>query len=52
MKAPYLEREEERELAVRWKDEQDQEALQVSVASHASLHGHRNYLSMQQRKGQ
>ena len=37
MKAPYLEREEERELAVRWKDEQDQEALHRLTSAHMRL---------------
>ncbi len=37
MKAPYLEREEERELAQRWKDEQDQEALHRLTSAHMRL---------------
>jgi RNA polymerase sigma-32 factor len=37
MKAPYLEREEERDLAVRWKDAQDQEALHRLTSAHMRL---------------
>jgi len=37
MKAPYLERDEERALAVRWKDERDQEALHRLAAAHMRL---------------
>ena len=37
MKAPYLEREEERELAVRWKERQDQEALHRLTSAHMRL---------------
>jgi RNA polymerase sigma-32 factor len=37
MEAPYLEREEERLLAVRWKDERDQEALNRLAAAHMRL---------------
>jgi RNA polymerase sigma-32 factor len=37
MKAPYLEREEERELAVLWKDRQDQEALHRLTSAHMRL---------------
>ena len=37
MKAPYLEREEERQLAQRWKDEQDQEALHRLTSAHMRL---------------
>ena len=37
MKAPYLEREEERHLAQRWKDEQDQEALHRLTSAHMRL---------------
>jgi RNA polymerase sigma-32 factor len=37
MKAPYLEREEEHSLAVRWKDERDQEALHKLTSAHMRL---------------
>lgn len=37
MKAPYLEREEERDLAVRWKEEQDQQALHRLTSAHMRL---------------
>ena len=37
MRAPYLERDEEHELAVRWKDEQDQAALHRLTAAHMRL---------------
>jgi RNA polymerase sigma-32 factor len=37
MRAPYLEREEERRLAVRWKDDRDQEALHKLTAAHMRL---------------
>ncbi|MGQ7793896.1 RNA polymerase factor sigma-32 [Faunimonas sp. B44] len=37
MKAPYLEREEEHDLAVRWKDARDQEALHRLTAAHMRL---------------
>ena len=37
MQAPYLEREEERALAVRWKDDKDQEALHRLTSSHMRL---------------
>ncbi|MCX2697334.1 MULTISPECIES: RNA polymerase factor sigma-32 [Ochrobactrum] len=37
MSAPYLEREEERDLAIRWKDNKDQEALHRITASHMRL---------------
>jgi RNA polymerase sigma-32 factor len=37
MKAPYLERDEERCLAVRWKDNRDQEALHRLTAAHMRL---------------
>ncbi len=37
MKAPYLEREEERELAVRWKQAEDQEALHKLTSAHMRL---------------
>lgn len=37
MKAPYLEREEEHDLAVRWKEEQDQEALHRLTTAHMRL---------------
>ena len=37
MKAPYLEREEERELAVRWKEARDQEALHRLTSAHMRL---------------
>ncbi len=37
MAAPYLEREEERQLAVRWKDQQDHAALHRLTASHMRL---------------
>ena len=37
MAAPYLERDEERELAVRWKEQQDNDALHKLTASHMRL---------------
>ncbi|WP_173933520.1 RNA polymerase factor sigma-32 [Chelativorans sp. Marseille-P2723] len=37
MKAPYLTREEEHALAVRWKDHQDQEALHRMIMAHMRL---------------
>ncbi|HEX2255187.1 MAG TPA: RNA polymerase factor sigma-32 [Afifellaceae bacterium] len=37
MKAPYLDREEEHDLAVRWKDQQDQEALHRLTSAHMRL---------------
>jgi len=37
MEAPYLERAEERALAVRWKDNQDQDALNQLSAAHMRL---------------
>lgn len=37
MKAPYLEREEERDLAVRWKELKDQEALHRLTSAHMRL---------------
>lgn len=37
MKAPYLEREEERDLAVRWKEADDQEALHRLTSAHMRL---------------
>ena len=37
MKAPYLERDEEHELAVRWKDKNDQQALHRITMSHMRL---------------
>ena len=37
MKAPYLERAEERDLAVRWRQEQDQEALHQLTTAHMRL---------------
>lgn len=37
IKAPYLEREEEHELAVRWRDKQDQEALNKITTAHMRL---------------
>ena len=37
MRAPYLERDEEHDLAVRWKDEQDQAALHRLTAAHMRL---------------
>lgn len=37
MKAPYLEREEEHELAVRWKEERDQQALHRITMAHMRL---------------
>ena len=37
MKAPYLERDEEHELAIRWKDQKDQEALHRLTSSHMRL---------------
>lgn len=35
--APYLEREEEQDLAVRWKTERDQDALNRIATSHMRL---------------
>jgi RNA polymerase sigma-32 factor len=37
MKAPYLEREEEHRLAVRWKEQRDQEALHILTSAHMRL---------------
>jgi len=37
MNAPYLEREEEHDLAVRWKDEKDQDALHRITMAHMRL---------------
>lgn len=37
MKAPYLERGEEHDLALRWKDHQDQEALHKITTAHMRL---------------
>lgn len=37
MKAPYLDREEEHELAVRWKEKRDQEALHRIAVAHMRL---------------
>src|SRR5690606_21898455 len=37
MKAPYLERDEEHDLAVRWKDARDQQALHRITTSHMRL---------------
>ncbi len=37
MKAPYLTREEERELAVRWRDKRDEKALEMLSLSHMRL---------------
>src|SRR5688500_18180655 len=37
MSAPYLERDEEHSLAVRWKDERDQEALHKLTSAHMRL---------------
>ena len=37
MRAPYLERDEEHELAVRWREEQDQAALDRLTAAHIRL---------------
>jgi RNA polymerase sigma-32 factor len=37
MRAPYLERDEEHDLAVRWKDEQDKAALHRLTAAHMRL---------------
>lgn len=37
MSAPYLERDEEHDLAVRWKDHQDQEALHRITTAHMRL---------------
>ncbi len=37
MKAPYLERAEEHDLAVRWKENQDQEALHQLTTAHMRL---------------
>lgn len=37
MKAPYLERDEEHDLAVRWRDDKDQAALHLLTAAHMRL---------------
>ncbi|MGN6767771.1 MAG: RNA polymerase factor sigma-32, partial [Rhizobiaceae bacterium] len=37
MRAPYLEREEEHDLAVRWKEDHDQEALHRITTAHMRL---------------
>jgi RNA polymerase sigma-32 factor len=37
MKAPYLEREEEHELAIRWKNDRDQQALNRITTAHMRL---------------
>lgn len=37
MKAPYLDREEEHELAIRWKEHRDQEALHRITTAHMRL---------------
>ncbi len=37
MRAPYLDREEEQELAIRWKERQDQEALHKITTAHMRL---------------
>lgn len=37
MKAPYLERQEEHELAVRWKEAEDQDALHKLTSAHMRL---------------
>ncbi|MEO1198526.1 MAG: RNA polymerase factor sigma-32 [Pseudomonadota bacterium] len=37
MNAPYLEREEERDLAIRWRDEGDKDALDRLTSSHMRL---------------
>ena len=37
MKAPYLERDEEHALAVRWKEERDQQALHRITTAHMRL---------------
>jgi len=37
MQAPYLTREEEQDLAIRWKDEQDQEAMHRMTQAHMRL---------------
>ena len=37
MRAPYLEREEEHELAIRWHDEKDQVALDRLTSAHMRL---------------
>ncbi|PZO77737.1 MAG: RNA polymerase factor sigma-32 [Mesorhizobium amorphae] len=37
MRAPYLERDEEHELAVRWKEQRDQEALHKITTAHMRL---------------
>ncbi len=37
MSAPYLQRDEERDLALRWNDARDEEALHVLVSSHIRL---------------
>ncbi len=37
MKAPYLQRDEERRLAVRWKESRDQDALQQITMAHMRL---------------
>lgn len=37
MKAPFLEREQEHDLAVRWKEQQDEKALHVLTSAHMRL---------------
>lgn len=37
MKAPYLERHEEQELAIRWKEERDQQAMHQIAVAHMRL---------------
>lgn len=37
MKAPYLEREEEHQLALRWRDDKDEQALSKLTAAHMRL---------------
>lgn len=37
MRAPYLEREEEQALAMRWRDHHDQEALNCITIAHMRL---------------
>ncbi len=37
MRAPYLERDEEQQLAIRWKEHQDQEALHKITTAHMRL---------------
>lgn len=37
MRAPYLEREEERQLAVRWREARDQQALDLLASAHMRL---------------